>query len=321
MYKNLSILFSTYTQDFLMEVADKAAGVPLDTDEAAQLLLDLSNMNEQIPSPSSCTNALHLEEDLPTTTNEANNVSITTNLQIEERRAIISRAKKKSLFEYQNSKLRAQGKSYSGIQKAKGGAAKVVEKDAKAMGLKCPETSFCNTTKNTVFQCKILSEGQRAKIHSNFWEKNEWNWKKSYIKSLVTHHEPQKVVSESRENSFQYYLPLESGQRIRVCAKTFAATFSIPRSTILRWLRDDETISSRPKQAEKAPAQNEEEAATSKKKPQNQTECEDFLNRLPRLESHYCRQHDRRFYIERNWSSMRDFYRYDKKILKYASPF
>jgi hypothetical protein len=275
----------------------------LDEHEAAQLLLDLGTMED----------FGELEMDGEPNTADG-----------DERHAKITKAKKKSLFEFQNSKRRALGQNYKGVKKVKEGSSFVFDRPARKMEPKCPQTSFCNK-KTKTFHCKSLTEDQRKKIHAEFWSHEDWEWKRIYIKGLVTRHEPQRTSVPTRDYSFKYFLPFgQSGNRSRVCAKTFAATFAISHATIVRWLKEDDVVQQKkPKKAPPPPeAEEQDEAASTtqpKPLPKNQIECSEFFDKLPRLESHYCRKNDDKLYIERNWSSKRGFYRYIAAAIMYKT--
>ncbi|CAH2105916.1 unnamed protein product [Euphydryas editha] len=216
-----------------------------------------------------------------------------------------------------NAKLRLEGKSYVGFEKQESGKYKQTKiKEAKCLGPRCnghPQPTTVKGGPRQDFKCDLINEDDRKSIHSYFWNLSSWEAKKVYVTGCVLQARPKyrrktTDVSTSRKNTgFKFYFTLkENGNEVkkRVCRNMFINTLSIGEKTVRSWISSDQLSVS--KESE------EYQTQTSQQRSSIAKSVEEFLNSLPKVESHYCRASSSKLYIEPLWSSLREMYRFYK---------
>ncbi|CAG4990159.1 unnamed protein product [Parnassius apollo] len=90
----------------------------------------------------------------------------------------------------------------------------------------------------------------------------------------------------------------------RVCRNMFINTLSIGEKTVRSWTLSDQPSTS---------LENEDHQAQIRRQKSNMVKnVEEFLNSLPKVESHYCQASSNKLYVEPLWSSLREMYRFYK---------
>lgn len=207
-------------------------------------------------------------------------------------------ASPKEWLDNKNKELRQQGKSYMGWTRPKGGKGqRGAYRGERKLGPPCT-SPVCKKSK--VRQCEKLTEESRKELFNLFWSTMTWDQRKVYVASLVKKNPKKrctKVAGEisRRTDSFKYTIKSMKGETLEVCKKLFLSTFSLKEWAVRNWVGENlhgmcparKTVGNRSAQAD-----SEKNTSDAKK-----FLC-DFLDTLPKLPSHYCRQSTKKLYIE-----------------------
>ncbi|CAH2986745.1 unnamed protein product [Chilo suppressalis] len=201
-----------------------------------------------------------------------------------------------------NRKDRMLGKAYTGFKKVNNKYIQNEPKPKRTMGPKC-SSSFCARSK--ILFCSNLTEETRQQIFKRFWNMT-WKEKKMYVRSMVdTQIVKRKTTgSESRRSETKLYYLQINGKKERVCLKSFLATLAIKEWTVRYWIC--KTVDVNSDHTNFTPS-----LPTSK-----QDSVKSYLNLLPKLPSHYCRQSSTKQYLEPLLQSKSQLY---KLYVEYAS--
>ena len=194
-----------------------------------------------------------------------------------------------------NKHLREKGKSYV-TKKRKHGSSKeelVVRKERVMAGR-------CTCTESESRQCSKFTETERELIFKNFWELT-WGERKAYVKGLVdcTHVKRRRTSNtSSRRGVSLFYHMKKDGTKVSVCKTMFLATTGLREWSVRTWVKDCDNQGTR-----RAPSfkRGKEEDRTFMRK--------EFLEKLPKVPSHYCRASSSKLYIEPIFQSMADLHR------------
>lgn len=211
-----------------------------------------------------------------------------------------------------NKENRQFGFAYKGKKKLKGRWNYEVEKPRKLLRNPCA----CKLgTAKTALQCTKLSEEDRTEIFNKFWQMT-WSEKKMYARGLVRMQEVKRrrgMNENSRRNySFKYYLPSNLTE-YRVCKKMFNATLGVSENLILLWLKKDKERGTENNEDDENLENDVNVCNKRKNKDDRINKLEQFLNSLVKMESHYCRASSTKLYLEPNWQSKRELYRFYKE--------
>lgn len=141
--------------------------------------------------------------------------------------------------------------------------------------------------------CAQFTETDRQEIFKNFWQL-EWGEKRGHIGSLVDvipiKRSRAKTDKSTRGDTHVYWLKL-NGERIRVCREMFLNTLGLARKQVNNWIKKGQSFSpSQPKRpVNRKPGQQQIIKSSSLKQ---------FLESLPKMPSHYCRQSSTKMYLE-----------------------
>ena len=95
--------------------------------------------------------------------------------------------------------------------------------------------------KSAVKKCCNITEDDRKKIFTRFWNDMNWEEKKVYINSLVEIAPvKEKTIADksSRKNrSYKYYLR-KNNERLSVCKNLFLSTFGIGEKMVYAWVEN-----------------------------------------------------------------------------------
>lgn len=222
-----------------------------------------------------------------------------------------------------NQKLREQGKKYEGWSRKSGEKGKRgKERNEREMGPPC-NSKGCEKTK--LRQCKEINETEREQLFNTFWSDLSWDQKKIYIGSLVVRSEP--IVSRKedptksrRQNTLSYTLKKPNGKIIQVCKKLFMSTFDLGEWTLLQWASgniDGESHGMTPSRENVVLQRRTVSQTREKRKSAGNDVLNTFLESLPKLPSHYCRQRSSKVYLEPTFqNSMADIYKEYIKVCK-----
>lgn len=205
-----------------------------------------------------------------------------------------------------NQRQREQGLEYCGKKKIDGKWSKDIKKQPKKIKPRCK----CTNGKKSVLKCHIITENDRKEIFGKFWSMT-WQEKKVYIEGLV------KVIPTSRKRdrkdpqvskrSSTFIYQLRKGEDlIKVCKTLFINTICIGKSSVWSWKQPIHSL----KQAEQKAKSIKEDVANEKTKPfaKDNKELNDFIDGIPKMESHYCRQRTSKLYLQPDIRSKKEFY-------------
>ncbi|XP_050509077.1 uncharacterized protein LOC126886255 [Diabrotica virgifera virgifera] len=151
-------------------------------------------------------------------------------------------------------------------------------------------------------KCKLkcsekLDEAQRNKIFKEYWNLNDLDKQREYISSNLKAVAPRYRYSNKkapRKPNNAYYFLID-GQQVRVCKYFFMATLSINHKIITTVLRK-QTVCETGKVIEKDKRGKHGKHQKISESIKNSIRA--HINSIPRKESHYCRSHSSKEYIE-----------------------
>ncbi|CAH1967379.1 unnamed protein product [Acanthoscelides obtectus] len=211
-----------------------------------------------------------------------------------------------------NSQARLKGHAYMGFQKNTGGKyQQTVCRVQRKVKPSCGGHKNDSKGPQQKFECLQITNEMRNQIFQSFWEISSWEGKKIYVSSLVLHSQPKHrrrntAEEESRKKTgFKYYLITkdnpESTKKYHVCKKMFLATLGIGERCVREWVLN------------KCLPNMELGIEPALVEPHQDSECtknvNQFLDSLPKVESHYCRASTRKLYLEPTWNSYRHLHR------------
>jgi hypothetical protein len=202
------------------------------------------------------------------------------------------------------------GLPYHGLTKSKTSNKRqyIAPRSERKMGIRCE--CKLSKLKNTSLKCAVISDGQRQACFEQFWKMN-WSEKKGTVRSLVARtvprdlkHRKNEEVSR-RKQTLKFHLKnpatasSESEKILRVCKKMFLNTLGLKEWTVLNWVK------CRSDGDELQPQIHKRKVLSEKQR----NIVQEFLNSLPKMESHYCRADTQRLYLEPVWESKQHIHR------------
>jgi hypothetical protein len=185
-----------------------------------------------------------------------------------------------------NKRQRMLGQEYVGFQKVGSKYVQNEFKPARMMGPLCM-SKRCFSGKS--MYCSKLTEEIRKNIFDTYW-KMSWEEKKMYVCSMIDKKPTKRKTKDCnsrRSDSKIYYLKVNN-KKERVCLNTFLETLGIREWTVRYWLGDKtETVKTTSVQREDVSVKVSKKELVKK-----------YLNALPKLPSHYCRQSTSKLYLE-----------------------
>ncbi|CAG4940469.1 unnamed protein product [Colias eurytheme] len=214
-----------------------------------------------------------------------------------------------------NSEARLKGKAYTGFKKdERGKYVQIACKPAKSLGKRC--RGHVREQKQggpkQFFTCDDITESQREAIFNDYWKLQSWEARKAFVRSLVLKNEPQyrrkSVQEETKKNiSMKYFLLLQTDDRtvkFHVCKEMFMSTIGIGKRQLRDWLLTNTNDTTE--------ANNNNNLAGDK-----EMSVISFLDKLAKIESHYCRASSRKLYLEPVWDSYNHIFKeYEKSCME-----
>lgn len=215
-----------------------------------------------------------------------------------------------------NAQLRLEGKDYVGFEKNSAGKyQQLAQKKKRSLLPRCDGHQTKNSTSKggpkQKFECSAISEEDRQHIFSLFWNLSSWEAKKTFVAANVLQVRPQHrrsnidAETSRKKLSLKFYLTVKAGvneEKKHVCKKMFTNTLCIGEKALRLWVLEGKSLSGAAAVPLEKPSSNQE--STSAKNVEN------FLNSLPKVESHYCRSSSSKLYLEPTWCSFRDMHRH-----------
>lgn len=192
---------------------------------------------------------------------------------------------------------RMKGESYLGVVK-KNNNSLAAQKPPRSIGRTC-ESPLCKKSKAR--HCHKFSESRRLDLFEDFWKHMDWGQKRSYVLSLVDQISPKREVKKGggsrRSLTYVFYLKLD-GEKQQVCKNMFLSTLGISPNQFRGWLKKKKTCHKEKKKGPFNKVGIEKDKAARK-----------FLDSLPKLPSHYCRQSTSKLYLEPVFRSKSQLYK------------
>ncbi|XP_050514864.1 uncharacterized protein LOC126890077 [Diabrotica virgifera virgifera] len=207
---------------------------------------------------------------------------------------------KKATWKDQMNKLhRENGQQYTGRKKIEGKWERI-QKNKRVLKPRCK----CRTTDKSALKCSEVSEEERKNIFEMFWRMN-WGEKKVFVNGLVQEiptkrpRDRKDPLLTRRQSTMVFNLNLTNDCRVRVCKTMFQNTLCLTKMTIWNWKKGKENISQKTnRHATKNPHEVEVKS------------LQEFLNNIPKMESHYCRKSWAKLYLLPEWTSKKALYNF-----------
>ncbi|CAC5412573.1 unnamed protein product [Mytilus coruscus] len=161
--------------------------------------------------------------------------------------------------------------------------------------------------------CKIFEEKEREEIIYRFWQLI-WEKKKVFVCNLVEKHDVKQrttVDASRRKFSYSYFLT-KNGSKLPVCKSMFLSTLGIGEKMMYEWILNSKNG---------IPHKSNVKRRAKQYDIDRKQYAKSFIERLPKLPSHYCRASSSKVYLEPVFQSISDLHReYRKEAQKDDSP-
>ena len=220
---------------------------------------------------------------------------------------------------------RVLGRPYIGFSTENSKIYQNVSRRGKHVNARCSHELKLKHTPRS-FRCAEISEETRRKLCYDFWLLGSWAEKKAFIAaSVATRHKikSRKETLKLREKikNHDCYMSNDDGKKIRVCRKMFLSTFAIGEDQFRRWTRPP-TREDRNNSSTSDPENDHDNSQTKDKVSRmdrvGRQFVADWLDKVPKVPSHYCRSSTSKVYVEstfRSYAHMHKVYcKHDRKL-------
>ncbi len=186
-----------------------------------------------------------------------------------------------------------------------------VDREERKLGPRC-SSKYC--MKSTKRNCHNVDEAKRVDLFERFWNDLSWDQKKIYIASLVDVDTDTDIKDSdnSHRTEKKYFLKVDN-KRTQVCKQFFLSSFGLNEWMVTNWAKCNnngmmpaKTVINARRKAVRLPSENSVAEAVQVKK--------DFLLKffddLPKMPSHYCRERTDKQYLEPNFQSLAQLFRF-----------
>lgn len=207
-----------------------------------------------------------------------------------------------------NQRRRQEGAAYKGLGKVESGKWKYsIPRPERKLN---PPCNCALSKRKSKIQCSEFSEVTRQNIFEKFW-RLKWPEKKVFVKMLVDVKRPADTKNKqhdvSRRNKTLIFHLKKEELRIRVCKTMFLNTLGIKQWTVLHWVDEHKNEGNG----------DEKQRQKIKRHSEGRVQIKEFLNMLPKVESHYCRSSTTKLYLEPIWRSKTNVFReYEKYCIE-----
>ncbi|ESO81952.1 hypothetical protein LOTGIDRAFT_170491 [Lottia gigantea] len=131
-----------------------------------------------------------------------------------------------------NKRLRMEGKPYKGVKKIDGHFTYSSDKGSRKL-----KERKCTKTCEKRNRCRDLTDDDRQKICTGFWENMDWKEKKIFVNSLVDRESVKertvaKDDAEYRRNGSNKYFLKKDNEKLQVCKSLFLSTLCLGEKTV-----------------------------------------------------------------------------------------
>lgn len=220
-----------------------------------------------------------------------------------------------------NKKKRELGLAYNGKKKEKDGNWNYrVPRAGKSMKKRCN----CKLSKmGSTLKCGTIDELDRQKVFNLFWKTMTWEQRRTFVSSLIEtgptkdQKNRQNPKTSRRKTSLKFYLPNQGG-KTRVCKLMFLRTIGMSDWFVLQALKEtqnyDDIVKKTPSEDEDSIDGRKHLRKTIKVVGTKMEGLHQFLDSLPKMESHYCRKNTNRLYfLEPLFQTKTEVYKLYKK--------
>ena len=150
-----------------------------------------------------------------------------------------------------------------------------------------------NARKPKTRHCRDITEEQRRSIFHEMWDVLNWRQKRVKVREQVDKRpvKQKTKIGASRRNWSLFYFLKVDGVRKPVCKSMFLHTVGLREWTVRNWVceEDVEKVLGEPQRQSKHYTRSDEDRHFLRT---------EFLEKLPKLPSHYCRSTSSRLYLE-----------------------
>lgn len=167
---------------------------------------------------------------------------------------------------------------------------------------------------NSSVRCANFSDEARKSIFDKFWNLS-WSEKRFFVcqhiqvQPVKRPRHRQDANQSRRSETFRYTFQL-NGIQEHVCKKFFLNTLDLKETSVYTWKKEQmKDQVSPPNKISRTPNERIKKSVAERRLHLNE-----FLESLPRIESHYCRKDTKgREFLEPMWSSKNDLYHFYKQ--------
>lgn len=205
--------------------------------------------------------------------------------------------------------LRMKGQEYLGYSTEKGTVKHNKPRSSRNLKSGCENNRFC--TKSAKRNCSSFTEEKREELFNLFWNMS-WEQKKIYVLGLVLYLPKKRSYVQGasrRSGTFIYHLRLDS-KKLQVCKKMFLSTFDLKEKMVHNWILNNQNHGF----AKSVETKNHEKTAKRNRtsfhlKCKAQSDfVKTFFNRMPKMESHYCRKDTNKLYFQHPFKTKTEIY-------------
>lgn len=206
---------------------------------------------------------------------------------------------------------RMLGKSYTGYKRQHRKITHDTERGSREKKPTC-SSNKCKLSKNRF--CNSFTEEQRKELFEKFWQCT-WEEKQTFVINMVrktTKKRETVGVEETRRSStYEYYLKYANNEMKQVCKSMFLGTLALNEWMVKNWV--DKSEHGLPYK-EKVDEEKEDEpnVETDDFQPNRalnkKVHLQQWIDSLPKLESHYCRKDSKRLYLEGPFNTKQEIY-------------
>lgn len=160
--------------------------------------------------------------------------------------------------------------------------------------------------------CALVSQEEREKLHSQFWNLKTWPEKKAFVKNACVRREIRRrrkdQVSLKKRSGHDIFFNKSDGQytKVRVCRLFFLNTLCLGEDSFRRWTKEVECVEDPHK--ENSPARSTEDPLETPGRVQVKytkmtKSVKTWIDLIPKVPSHYCRASSQKLYVEPTFRS------------------
>lgn len=169
----------------------------------------------------------------------------------------------------------------------------------------CNHSVFVSSDRS--FLCGVITENIRMNIFKYFWSLDSWTAKRAYLKNLVRSRQFIKKRKDSassfKNQAFDYYLPDDQNEMMRVCKKFLLNTLDLNADTLLEWIKKNSDDTENGEILTRHKIRSKHVALPQVPKVIKRQSVRDWLDLIPKVCSHYCRASSNRVYVEDTFES------------------